>query len=57
MSNIFTITQIENGYLISYYAEHGHVQRFFQDIKEVIYILENVLPLPKQELLSNKRIG
>jgi hypothetical protein len=43
MGKTFTITEIENGWLIQYYTEYGQVQRFFQDIDDIVYILKNIV--------------
>lgn len=48
----FEITEIENGWLISYHTDVGYVQRFFTDVDDIIAILNSVLT--KDTILKNK---
>lgn len=46
----FEITEIANGWLISYHTETGYVQRFFTSIDEIIDILEMVITKENQQV-------
>jgi hypothetical protein len=49
----FEIIEIKNGWLLSYYTEYeGNVQRYFQELDEVVYILNTIMADKKPETQS-----
>lgn len=51
----FEITEIANGWLLSYHTDTGYVQRFFTNVHEITEILQMVIT--KDNQLKNRVIG